>query len=89
MWFGLPRKMAVPFPKGDVKIEFSLLALSCKITTFTQTSVGVEAVDKRKRFLGKGAKDKQAKKKKKNRQKERVDRINRSVAVNSIREETL
>lgn len=81
--------MAVPFPIGDVKIEFSLLVLSCKITTFTQTSVGVEAVDKRKRFLGKGAKDKQAKKKKKNRQKERVDRINRSVAVNSIREETL
>ena len=57
--------MAVPFPTGDVKIEFFLLVLSCKITTFTHTSVGVEAVDKRKRFLGKEAKDKRAKKKKK------------------------
>ena len=77
--------MAVPLPTGDVKIEFSLLVLSCKITTLTQTSVGVEAVDKRKRFFGKEAKDKQGKKKKK----ERVNKINRSVAVNSIREETL
>ena len=57
--------MAVPFPIGDVKIEFSILVLSCKITTFTQTFVGVEVVNKRKRFLGKEAKDKQAKKKKK------------------------
>ena len=63
MWLGLPRKMAVPFPIGDVKIEFSLLVLSCKITTLTPTSVGVEAVDKRKRFFGKEAKDKQGKKK--------------------------
>lgn len=78
--------MAVPFPIGDVKIEFSLLVLSCKITTLTPTSVGVEAVDKRKRFFGKEAKDRQGKK---NKQKERVNKINRSVAVNSIREETL
>ena len=76
--------MAVPFPIGDVKIEFSLLVLSCKITTLTQTSVGVDAVDKRKRFFGKEAKDKRG-----NKQKERVNKINRSVAVNSIREETL
>lgn len=54
--------MAVPFPIGDVKIEFSLLVLSCKIMTLTQTSVGVEAVDKRKRFFGKKAKNKQTKK---------------------------